>query len=153
MMVPSGNDDPGKGLMDFEQFQREYAAARADVEAGRITDVAAVRSRLEDFAAELGTPTDREVARGLIGRLAAPAAVRQSAEMQEALRLLADTDFTTGTADERLAALAAVRREIWAIADRAGTDSAAIRGLTRGLESSENHLNDPPWDDPQPAGA
>lgn len=68
--------------------------------------------------------------------------------------MLDSADFDSGTIEERLAALAAARRQIWAIADRAGADSLAIRALTRGLESSENLLTDgAPWDDPAGTGA
>ena len=52
-----------------------------------------------------------------------------------------------------LAAFARARQEIWAIADRAGADSTAIRALTRGLESSEELLAEgAPWDEPPAAG-
>ncbi|MEU8225446.1 hypothetical protein [Kribbella sp. NPDC048915] len=72
----------------------------------------------------------------------------QSPEMIEALRVLESADLERGTREERLAAFARVRREIWAIADRAGSDSIAIRALTRGLESSEQLLAEgAPWDD------
>jgi hypothetical protein len=74
--------------------------------------------------------------------------------MAEALRVLDAADFSRGTKAEQLAALSAAREQIWAIADRAGQDSGAIRGLTRGLEKSEELLTEgPPWDDEQPAGA
>lgn len=44
------------------------------------------------------------------------------------------------------------RREVWAIADRAGVDSIAIRGLTRGLEASERWLAEgAPWGEPPEA--
>lgn len=76
----------------------------------------------------------------------------QSAEMAAALHVLESADFERGTRQERLAAFTRAREEIWAIADRAGSDSVAIRALTRGLESSEQILADgAPWDEP-PAG-
>ena len=76
----------------------------------------------------------------------------RSAEMVEALRVLDEADFDSGTTEERLAALTEARRRIWAIADRAGSDSVTIRGLTRGLERSEEALTEGlPWSDP-PAG-
>jgi uncharacterized membrane protein YccC len=78
----------------------------------------------------------------------------QSAEMAEALRVLDSADLENGTRDERLAAFARARQEIWAIADRAGSDSTAIRALTRGLESSEQLLADgAPWDEPPATGS
>ena len=142
--------------MEYEQFTREYAAARQELESGGLTDVAGVQSQLHELAAQLSTATDRQTAAELIDRLTAPAttADERSPEMAEALRVLDSADFTGGSREERLAALAAARREIWAIADRAGADSNAIRGLTRGLETSENLLTDKlPWDDSSTAGA
>jgi hypothetical protein len=46
--------------------------------------------------------------------------------MAEALRLLEEADFESGSVEERVAALAEARRRIWEIADRAGADSASI---------------------------
>ncbi|MFF0342046.1 hypothetical protein [Kribbella sp. NPDC004875] len=78
----------------------------------------------------------------------------QSAEMAEALRVLDSADLEHGTREERLAAFARARQEIWAIADRAGSDSTAIRALTRGLESSEQLLADgAPWDESPATGS
>jgi hypothetical protein len=77
----------------------------------------------------------------------------RSAEMVEALRVLDEADFESGTTEERLAALAEARRRIWEIADRAGADSVTIRGLTRGLERSEEMLTGGlPWSEPQADG-
>jgi hypothetical protein len=74
----------------------------------------------------------------------------QSAEMAEALRVLESADLEQSSRQERLAAFARAREEIWAIADRAGSDSTAIRALTRGLESSEELLAEgAPWDEPR----
>ena len=76
----------------------------------------------------------------------------RSPEMAEALRVVDEADFESGTTEERVAALTEARRRIWAIADRAGADSVAIRVLTRGLERSEEILIDGlPWSD-RPAG-
>lgn len=73
----------------------------------------------------------------------------RSVEMVEALGVLAEGDFESGSREERLAALAEARRRIWEIADRAGDDSVTIRGLTRGLERSEEILIEGlPWSDP-----
>ncbi|HZX07370.1 hypothetical protein [Kribbella sp.] len=77
----------------------------------------------------------------------------QSAEMAAALRVLESAELERGTREERLAEFARAREEIWALADRAGSDSTAIRALTRGLESSEEFLADgAPWDEPPTAG-
>ncbi|MEV0791309.1 hypothetical protein [Kribbella sp. NPDC050459] len=76
----------------------------------------------------------------------------QSAEMAEALRVLDSADLERGTKAERLAEFARARREVWAIADRAGADSIAIRGLTRGLEASERWpAEGAPWGEPPEA--
>ncbi|GAA0614455.1 hypothetical protein HPO96_26130 [Kribbella sandramycini] len=139
--------------MEFERFTREYAVARTELESGRLTDVGEIKAQLQELAAQLETATDREVAAGLIARLAAPENSEQSPELKSALRVLDEADFTSGTPEQRLAALAAARRQIWAIADRAGADSGAIRGLTRGLERSEELLTDDPWNNPSPSGA
>ncbi|MEU4607983.1 hypothetical protein AB0F43_33805 [Kribbella sp. NPDC023972] len=77
----------------------------------------------------------------------------RSGEMVEALRVLEEGDFESGSVEERLAALREARRRIWAIADRAGDDSVTIRGLTRGLERSEEILTEGlPWSDPPADG-
>lgn len=140
--------------MEFEQFQQEYVAAREELASGGISDVADIQAQLREMAVTLSDPTDRQVADGLIEALASvpPAAAEQSPEMAEALRVLDSADFEHGSKEERLAALAAARRQIWAIADRAGADSVTIRGLTRGLERTEEDLTEGlPWPDP-PAG-
>ncbi len=142
--------------MEFERFKQEYVAAREELTAGTISDVAGVRTQLREMAATLTDETDRRVAEGLIEQLTAaePAPSGQSPEMAEALRVLDSADFDSGTKEQRLAALTAARQQIWTIADRAGQDSSAIRGLTRGLEKSEELLTEgPPWGDDQPAGA
>ncbi|MDX2967961.1 hypothetical protein [Kribbella solani] len=73
--------------------------------------------------------------------------------MTEALHILDSTDFESGPTERRLTALADARRRIWAIADRAGPDGGTIRGLTRGLESTETRLTEgTPWDNRPPAG-
>ncbi|HEY3559008.1 MAG TPA: hypothetical protein VG497_28775 [Kribbella sp.] len=143
--------------MDYEQFEREYVAAFEGLVAGKLTDLAAAQARLSESAANLERARDRQSAERLIGSLekaVQPPPPDQSPEMTEALRLLMTVDVKSGTREERLAALAAARKQIWAIADRAGKDSDKIRWLSRGLESYENMLTDPmPWDEPPPASA
>jgi hypothetical protein len=143
--------------MDYEQFEREYVAAFEGLLAGKLTDLAAAQAKLGESAAQLEREVERRSAERLVGTLEAavrPAPPDQSPEMTEALQLLNTADSKSGTKEERLAALSAARRQIWAIADRAGKDSEKIRGLSRGLETSENILTDPmPWDQPPPAGA
>ncbi|MFD7157395.1 hypothetical protein ACFV9C_22540 [Kribbella sp. NPDC059898] len=142
--------------MDREQFRREYVAAWDGLVAGRLTDLAAAQAQLRESAATLERESERESAERLIGKLAKavqPPPPGQSPEMTEALQMLNVADFKSGTKEERLAALAAARKQIWAIADRAGADSEKIRWLSRGLEASEDMLTDPaPWDEPPPAG-
>ncbi len=74
----------------------------------------------------------------------------KSPEMLEALKILDELDIRSGTAQEKLAVLAAARKRIWAIADRAGADSESIRRLVRGLESHERVLEEWPEFDVQP---
>ncbi|MFG1816569.1 hypothetical protein ACGFIF_22625 [Kribbella sp. NPDC049174] len=146
----------GQVPMEFERFKQEYVAAREELSAGSIPDVAGVQAQLREMAATLSDETDLRVAEGLIEQLTAatPTDSGQSPEMAEALRVLDTADFDTGTKEQRLAALTAARQQIWAIADRAGRDSGAIRGLTRGLEKSEELLTEgPPWADEETAGA
>jgi hypothetical protein len=141
--------------MEFEQFKREYVAARAEVDAGELADVAAVQAQLRELAAGLTADTDRRVAASLIEQLGTSQRPGdQSPEMAQALHILDSTDFENGTTEERLAAIGDARRRIWALADRAGRDSNAIRALTRGLETSENLLTEgAPWDDQPGTGA
>lgn len=144
--------------MDFDEFNRQYKLSRASLIAGETTDLFVTQTHLRQLATEL-TGHDQEAAQNLIDNLPALiATVREedadrSPELREALRILDDGRFDEGTVEERLAALADARKRIWAIADRAGADSVKIRGLTRGLESTEQALEmGPPWSDPLPDG-
>lgn len=143
--------------MDFNEFNRQYKLSRASLIAGETTDLDAVQTHLRQLADEVAG-SDQQFAHKLIDGL--PALVTavqesssspQSPEMAEALQILKAGKFDEGTVEERLAALADARKRIWAIADRAGADSVKIRGLTRGLESTEQALElGPPWSDPLP---
>ncbi|WP_112236962.1 hypothetical protein [Kribbella monticola] len=138
--------------MTFHEFNHHYKLTRAALTTGESPDVAAAQAQLRVLTAAL-TGTDLTAAMRLIDGLPALlAAVKaatpspRSPQMAEALQILSEGKFDEGAREERLAALRDARRRIWALADRAGTDHVAIRGLTRGLETTENYLEDPPWD-------
>lgn len=139
--------------MEFDEFNLRYKAARAGLLARGGAGVDAVQDVLRSLLADLPSENDREVAERLIDGLPALTGTRpggaRSTEMEEAERILDEGDFESGTTEERLTAIEVARRQIWAIADRAGADSSAIRGLTRGLESLEKTLEEGlPWTDP-----
>lgn len=139
--------------MDFNGFNREYKLARAGLRGGQVSDVEAEQQRLRILVPTLPTENDQQVAERLIAGLPALVAPAEppTPEVAEALRVLDTADFDSGTKEERLAALDKARKQIWAIADRAGDDSATIRGLTRMLERQEEILVDGlPWADPPP---
>ncbi|TDU82514.1 hypothetical protein EV138_7408 [Kribbella voronezhensis] len=140
--------------MDFNEFNRQYKLSRASLIAGDTTDLDAVQTHLRTLAAAL-TGNDQEVAHKLIHRLPATVAAAQapppppSPEMLEARRIVNEGKFDEGTREERLAALAEARRRIWELADRGTADSVQIRSLSRGLETSEDILEEGlPWDPP-----
>jgi hypothetical protein len=142
--------------MDFNEFNRQYKLSRARLIAGESTDLDEAQAELRQLADEL-TGNDQQIAHKLIDGLPALIASVQdedaehSPEMREAIRILDEDRLDVGTIDERLAALADARKRILAIADRAGADSLKIRGLTRGLDSTERALElGPPWSDPVP---
>lgn len=140
--------------MEFHEFNDDYTVTRERLRAGKLTDVAAEQQRLLALVPQLVDSNHQQVARNLIAALpdsTAPAAP-PSPEMAEALQIQDTAFYAGGTKEEKLAALAAARKKIWEIADRAGEDSAQIRGLTRMLEHRENDLaEDLPWADPPPA--
>ena len=133
--------------MDFNEFNRQYKLSRASLIAAKTTDLDGVQTQLRALADAL-TGHDQEVAHKLITRLPATVAAAQapppppSPEMLEARRILNEGIFDEGTREERLAALAEARRKIWEIADRGSADSVQIRGLSRGLETSEDLLEE-----------
>ncbi|WP_112236964.1 hypothetical protein [Kribbella monticola] len=138
--------------MDFNEFNRQYKLSRASLIAGETTDIAGVQAQLRLLADALAA-SDHEVAAKLIDRLPSAVAAAQeppperSPEMLEALRIIDGANFVDGTREERLAAYAEARKQIWAIADRAGADSDRIRYLTRRFESTELYLEEGyPWD-------
>jgi hypothetical protein len=141
--------------MDFNEFNRQYKLSRARIIAGQIKYLEGLQAHLRQLADEL-PGADREAAGELIDSLPSLAAslrdedAKRSPEMREALRIIDEGKFDEGTREERLAAYAEARKEIWALADRAGADSDRIRSLTRGLESSENALEENLWPDPPP---
>ncbi|MEV8378259.1 hypothetical protein AB0P21_36315 [Kribbella sp. NPDC056861] len=144
--------------MDFNGFNIEYQAVRARLRSETSPDVESAQQYLRELAAGLPAGNDQQVASRLIDGL--PVAILPppppSRDMLEARELLNEADFSRGTTQERVAEIDRVRKKIWAIADRGATDSAAIRGLTRSLDRTEEDLVEGfPWDDPtpdQPAG-
>lgn len=145
--------------MDFTEFRTQYKLSRASLIAGETTDLEAVQTQLRHLADQT-TGDNQQVAHKLINDLPATvAAAREPApepspEMLEARRIINEGKFNEGTNEEQLAAYDAARKKIWAIADRAGTDSSQIRYLTRRFESTELHLEEgSPWDDPSPNSA
>lgn len=145
---------PGrKARMEFHEFNHQYAIACDRVRTGETTDVEAEQHRLQAMVTSLPTDHDQQVARSLIATLPQDTAPPPppSPEMTEALQIQDSAFFAGGTKEECLAVLADARKKIWEIADRAGGDSARIRGLTRMLEHKENSLTeDLPWEDPRP---
>jgi hypothetical protein len=139
--------------MEFHEFNQAYRIARARLRTGETSDLEAEQQRLQALVASLPTEHDQQVARSLIATLPEDTAPPPppSPEMTEALQIQDSAFFAGGTKEERLAVLADARKKIWEIADRAGKDSASIRGLTRMLEHKENSLTeDLPWEDPRP---
>jgi hypothetical protein len=139
--------------MEFHEFNQAYRIARARLRTGETSDLEAEQQRLQALVASLPTEHDQQVARSLIATLPEDTAPPPppSPEMTEALQIQDSAFFAGGTKEERLAVLADARKKIWEIADRAGKDSASIRGLTRMLEHRENDLAEGlPWDDPPP---
>jgi hypothetical protein len=141
--------------MDFNEFNRQYKLSRARIIAGQIKDLDGLQTHLRQLADEL-PGSDQEAAGELIDSLPALVATlraedaKRSPEMREALRIIDEGKFDEGTREERLAAYAEARKQIWALADRAGKDTDQIRRLTRGLESSENDLEENIWPDLPP---
>lgn len=132
--------------MEFHEFNHEFTLSRARLRAGETSDVAAEQQLLRALVASLPTDHERKVAAGLITRLAEKEQPRpaDSPEMIEAVNLIERAADAQGTIEERLAFLADTRQKVWAIAARAGSDSAAIQALTRMLDSQEEVLTDPP---------
>ena len=140
--------------MDFNEFNRQYKLSRASLIAAKTTDLDGVQTQLRALADAL-TGHDQEVAHKLINRLPATVAAAQapppapSPEMLEALRVINESNFDEGSREERLAAYDEARKKIWAIADRAGSDSSQIRYLTRRFEATELYLEEGyPWEAP-----
>ncbi|TWD72443.1 hypothetical protein FB561_7435 [Kribbella amoyensis] len=138
--------------MEFDEFMAVYRALRELVIRAEGGGVEEARRQLGLLAEGIGDPPGRERAVGQIEMLAGQVesvlsvSAGWSPEMKEAARLMDVADFDSGTVEQRMAMVAVVRRQVWEIADRAGEDSARIRGLTRGLDSVERALEEgPPW--------
>jgi len=142
--------------MDYREFDLAYKAARRRVAGATPNVVRAEQQQLADLVRLLPGENDRRVASGLIETLpqyAAPASPPHPL-YTEALAVLDDPELGTGTAQEQVAKIAAARRKVFDLADRAGTDGAGIRSLTRMLDHREERLTDPyPWpDEPRAPG-
>jgi|SRR5215207_8641322 len=143
------------GHFGLAEFNREYKLVRARLRAGEISDVEAAQRHLHTLVRDLPTDHDRKIAENLTAGL--PALLvdppPRTPEMTEALHVLNTADLESGTVEQQLAAIDRTRKQIWAIADRAGgQDSANIRSLTRMLERREDSLTEPfPWPDPPDA--
>lgn len=137
------------GKFGLAEFNREYKLVRASLRSGDTSDIEAAQQQLRFLVPGLPTDHDRTVAEDLITDL--PALLvdppPHSPEMTEALHVLNTADLESGTVEQQLVAIDRTRKQIWAIADRAGgRDSANIRSLTRMLERREDSLTEPwPW--------
>lgn len=139
--------------MEFHEFNDQYVIARERLLEDETTDLAVEQNRLRAMVRLLSTDDERGVAMDLVEGLARQTEplAPPSPEMIEATHLLDLAATAEGTTEERLAILADTRENVWAIADRAGADSAAIQSLTRMLDHQEEELTDPfPWPDRPP---
>ncbi len=70
--------------------------------------------------------------------------------MLEAMEISQAAAAKRGTREEMRAEIAAARKKIWEIADRAPKDEGAhIRGITRSLDHLQEALDDPFWELPE----
>jgi hypothetical protein len=139
--------------MDSTDFDRQYFATFQALETRLMTELWQAQHELQTLAKTLPAEADRLRAEEKILQL--PTYFQSifepmSVERREAQLVLATADHTTGTKQERLAAIAATRRKIFEIADRAGDDAHRIRYMTRPLDCSERDIEDGsyyPWND------
>jgi hypothetical protein len=139
--------------LDIAKFNSAYVDARFRIEDGE-EDVAAAQARLRGHVPEDASAEDREWALRMIDALAdAPEPPREwSALYHQAGAIAAAAYESAGSVEEKIAALEAARREIFAIAARAADDEAPdIRAMTRSLEHIENALRNPNWPADPPA--
>jgi hypothetical protein len=133
---------------DIARFNSAFSAARYEQETEQDFDLQAAQQKLRDMLADEPDGEDRAWALRLIEKLAEPrpAPREWSPLYYEAAAIQASAYPTEGTDEEKAAAIAEARREIWAIADRAPHgEEAHIRAMTRSLEHIENELREPTW--------
>jgi hypothetical protein len=136
--------------LDIAKFNSAYSDARyrVDRENG---DIPSEQARLRELVPADAAAEDAEWANTLIELLAAPRPPERewSAPYHEAGRIAEAAYAAEGTTEERIAALARARREIFEIADRADRDEAPdIRAMTRSMEHLEEGLRNPFWEEP-----
>lgn len=113
--------------MDSTEFDRRYFAAFEALGTRLMTELWQAQHELQTLAKSLPAEADRLRADEKVHQLPAyfPSIFEpMSVERREAQLVLAAADHTTGTKQERLAAIAATRRKVFEIADRAGDDEA-----------------------------
>jgi hypothetical protein len=136
--------------LDIAKFNSAYSDARYRVDEQH-GDIPTEQARLRELIPPDTAPEDAEWANTLIGLLAEPRPPEPewSALYHEAGRIAEAAYATEGTTEERIAAFARARREIFEIADRADRDEApSIRAMTRSMEHLEAGLRNPFWEEP-----
>jgi hypothetical protein len=139
--------------VQVEEFNKRYLDALTELSIRVMTARESIQRELYALAAALPVGADRERAEQKVYDL--PGYVKSDLEPMSLERLEADlalakAEISKGTKEEQLAAIAATRRKIFEIADRAGEDAHRIRYMTRPLDSAEQDLLDSrffPWND------
>ncbi|TCC51005.1 hypothetical protein E0H75_12730 [Kribbella capetownensis] len=134
--------------MRLGEFSSVHATAKRRIQREGVAAVAPAEQELRELLPQLESDEDRRVAINLINRLSGYAVPPKPPTplMQEALSVERAATESVGSVDERIAIMAAARRRIFEIADRAPADEApGIRALTRVLEHLESNLRDPDW--------
>lgn len=139
--------------MDSAEFDRQYFDAFNALGTRLMTELLQAQHELMTLAETLPDEAARLNAEQKVHELPTylqPMFEPMTLERREAQQVLANADLTTGTKQERLAAIAATRRKIFEIADRAGDDAHTIRYMTRPLDCTERDIeysNYYPWND------
>ena len=139
--------------MQVDEFNKRYLDALTQLSIRVMTARESIQRELYALAATLPVEADRERAEQKVYDL--PGYVKSDLEPMSLERLEADlvwakADLHTGTKEEQLAAIAALRKKIFEIADRAGEDAHRIRYMTRPLDGAEDELINSrfyPWSD------
>ncbi|TCM41135.1 hypothetical protein [Kribbella sp. VKM Ac-2568] len=139
--------------MDSAEFNRRYFDAFNTLGTRLMTDLLQTQRDLQALAKTLPDEAARLDAEEKVHELPTylqPMFDPMTLDRREAELVLDAADHTTGTKEERLAAIDATRKKIWAIADRAGEDAHQIRYMTRRLDTAETDILDSnylPWND------